>query len=376
MAMDPETAIIRGDHEQMLRHLTLYRDPSTRFTVTTPHGRCTLTPLGLAMEMPSGRFRAVLDALARVGGTDPNAPYEIVDHTRGIVIRTNALTHILARWFRENDPFLRQELLYSLIWGRAHAAAPALFEASPLHAGDEVPEYEARLSAASGQSLMAFQMAQRLSVPPIVSVSFELIRFGGARFLPGDPGALFATFAARSEDIPGTVRQMMLFLCPQKKSERAEIIAGGLLRRGQAAQGDLRRVVRGLDPDSGMSLLHMYVANCNASDTRVIVERLRMARDVYGLSLRTLTRDGRNARELAAASQTEFANRMQEAVEIVLQDETDRALAAAPALRLLPDEHVQRIGFYANLPILQYAEHLRRRRRALPTAGPPALQQA
>ena len=51
------------------------------------------------------------------------------------------------------------------------------------------------LSAASGQSLLGFQMSMRLDAPTSSTFITKLITMGHARFLPSDPDGLFVKWA-------------------------------------------------------------------------------------------------------------------------------------------------------------------------------------
>ena len=86
------------------------------------------------------------------------------------------------------------------------------------------------------------------------------------------------------------------------------------------------------------------------------MEKLRILRHVYGLSILTRTQDGRTVRELAAESPTTFSNHMREAVAMAREEELlkqSRALAAARglALRHLPREPIEIIGKLSGLPL-------------------------
>ena len=64
-------------------------------------GECVLTPLAYANEESGYEFPHVLDILLRVcRDIDVGKPYEIEDLKRGVTIRTNAPTHVLARGIR------------------------------------------------------------------------------------------------------------------------------------------------------------------------------------------------------------------------------------------------------------------------------------
>ena len=65
-------------------------------------------------------------------------------------------------------------------------------------------------------------------------------------------------------------------------------IAGGLLAPGEEASGQLRRLVQSFDAASKLNILHLVVAyGITLSDKNEILEKLRMLRDVYGLSVLT-----------------------------------------------------------------------------------------
>ena len=338
-------AILRENIRDMLENLHIYRNPSTRFQMNTWSGRCTLTPLALAMEYPQYHFQLVLNALVQEAGINPSEPYEILDHKKGIRIRTNALTHMLARWNPEKNDVCREGVLLALILEGADATAPALYEASPLlHDGGELPPYERALTAASGQSLMAFQMANSLQERTSFNLPSDLIERGHARFLPADPPGLFVMHLQKSDHTPSAIEGVMMWLCPPEGWLSFMKIAGGMLQPGEVASGELRRIVQGFDPDSGMNLLHMYVAYGSNHDASVIREQLCMLRDVYGLNWLTPTKDGRSLATLAKNSTAPFAQQMHAVVLELIEYEQTYSMAAAQALHNLPSLAVKEIG--------------------------------
>ena len=98
----PIHVIMIEDADAMLEQLDIYHNPDTRFHVRTWSWECVLTPLALAVEIASFNFAKVLSVLVTVNnaGIKPSEPYLIDDITEGLHIRTNALTHLLARWGR------------------------------------------------------------------------------------------------------------------------------------------------------------------------------------------------------------------------------------------------------------------------------------
>ena len=321
-------------------------------------GPCTLPPLALAVEEPGYYFHIVVSVLVDAAGIDPSAPYEIVSPGRRV--RTTPLTHLLARWNRNKTESCRNQVLNNLIAAGADAAAPALFEPS----GSELTPYERALADASGQSLMAFALGQRLQCRVPFYFVEDMVERGGARFRPADPPALFASWVHRTADeYDWSLARVVDFLCPLAESHAYRRIAGGMLRPGEVARGELRRVVQGLDPVSGLNLLHMYVVGGGECDLPRTVERLRLLRDVYGLSLLARTRDGASATALATRP------RMREAVALVLDEELlprRRALVVAQRLRMLPHLPLAMIGSHAELPLLgarEVDERLSHRRK-------------
>ena len=117
------------------------------------------------------------------------------------------------------------------------------------------------------------------------------------------------------------------------------------------------------------------------SDKNEILEKLRMLRHVYGLSVLTPTQDGRTVTALAAESRSKFSNQMQEAIAMARKEELlqqRRALAAARglALRHLPSlqprEPIEIIGNLSGLPLERAAsinEVIDQRRRARESRG-------
>ena len=78
-------------------------DLKTRFHVRTWRGECMLTPLAFAVEIATFDFALVVSVLVRKAGINPSEPYVIDDLKRELHIRTNALTHLLARWGKNNN---------------------------------------------------------------------------------------------------------------------------------------------------------------------------------------------------------------------------------------------------------------------------------
>ena len=331
-------AIVRQSGDGMLHHLDIYRNPETRFEVTTWSGQCVLTPLALAVEEPGLIFETVLDVLVRGAHIDPSAPYVIIDLSQGLCIRTNALTHLLARWDSSKYEKCREGVLKSLMAAGANAMAPALYEVTPLEDGrGEIPPYERALSAASGQSLLAFQMSQDLHVPTPFYFITDLIKEGHARFLPADPPGLFVRFALDPRRSESIVQNVIDFLCPSAESP--------------PAHGELCRIVHGMDLLSGWNALHLFVARGNVRSIPKIQEQLRMLKGVYGLSLLTHTLDGQDVTALAAASRAFYATQMQAAVQDELR--WPRAMLVARKLHDMPSLPMHEIEKYTGLPLLE-----------------------
>ena len=69
------------------------------------------------------------------------------------------------------------------------------------------------MSAASGQSLMAFQMSMLLDSPTPRNFITDLIMMGHAHFLPSDPDGLFVKWALKARcDTELDVRDVINFL--------------------------------------------------------------------------------------------------------------------------------------------------------------------
>ena len=127
----PIHAIVIEDTDAMLEQLDIYRNPDTRFHVRTWSGECVLTPLALAVEMASLNFPKVLSVLVNNAGINPSGLYVIDDITQGLHIRTDALTHVLARWDIHTSPESRTKVLHTLLQYGADATVPALYEVTP-----------------------------------------------------------------------------------------------------------------------------------------------------------------------------------------------------------------------------------------------------
>ena len=346
----PIHAIVHEREDEMLNYLAIYIDPDTRFEVTTGSGRCILTPLALAVEVPGDLFQIVVAVLVNHAHIDPSAPYVIDDMKRGVRIRTNALTHLIARWNHQKKPTQSYIVLKSLIAHGADARAPALYEVAPLWEHGMIPPYERALSSLSGQSLMAFLLSGTNREPPPISCMNVLIQQGHARFLSVDPDGLFVRYVLDRNIPDWYIDDVMGFLCP---SEACYPIAGGLVARGDIARGELRRIVQSFDAQSGMNILHAVVALRENHDKGETMDLLRKLRVVYGLSLLTPTKDGHSVTELAQTADTiMFPQLTQAAVAEMLMEEQRLALAAAHALHHLPSLAVKEIGNESGLPIL------------------------
>lgn len=204
-------AIVCENEDLMLECVHSYLpENGVSFTVETWSGRCSLPPLGLAVEVPGAYFHRVLDILVKEAGVNPSEPYVIRDFARGVEIRTNALTHMLARWNPRAYNTYRGNVLRSLLLSGADANAPALYEVTPL--GSAV------LTAASQQSLMAFQMVQALPCPPPFTFVADLVNIGGARWREADLPGLFVTAVAQNQNFEYEwhlpLDAIMDFLCP------------------------------------------------------------------------------------------------------------------------------------------------------------------
>ena len=230
----------------------------------------------------------------------------------------------------------------------ADATVPALYEVTPHVAGGAISTKQRILSAASGRSLMAFQMSMHLDVPSPYNFITDLIMMGHARFLPSDPDGLFVKWALQAHHDPEwDIEYVIDFLCPLETAHR-------LLARGQKASGQLLRLVRSFDSASKMNILHLFVACGNFYYTNEILEKLRMFHHVYGLGVLTRTQDGRTVRALAAESRKPFSDHMREAVDIAVEEELLEqrcALVAARGLQRLPSSAIEMIGTFSGLPL-------------------------
>ena len=185
-------------------------------------------------------FPKVLSVLVNNAGINPNEPYVMDDLKKGLRTRTNALTHFLVQWEKYKSPKCSTEVLHTLLRYGADARAPALYEVTPLVEGREIFEEQRILCAASGQSLMAFQMSLPLGVPPPSNFITDLIQMGHERFLPSDPDGLFVKWALQAWGVEDEID----FLCPSETTHQRRPIVGGLLAPGEEASGQLRRLVQ------------------------------------------------------------------------------------------------------------------------------------
>jgi hypothetical protein len=377
-------AIARQEIDHMRACIGVYRDTPAFTDVETWSCRCTMPPLALAIEVPGYRFHNVLNVLVQEVGVDLSAPYEIIDQVRNVRIRTTALTHVLARWDHQKTECCRDGVATALIQAGADATAPALYVVTPLmtrsssstralrEAGADESlfyEFSASMAAASGQSLLAFQLSQRLERPtPFYFVS-DYITFGGACFRATDPAALFVTalsLADTSTKHRFLLHRIIEFLCPLDYGPHvmprfllcASTPVGRLLLSQPTGCDDLKRIVCGVDTAVGMNILHCYAAHGVDLDVRSIMVRVRALRDVYGLDLLQLTSDGRTLSMLVAGiTTTDIARQnMHTGVMRVLDEDVfaprHLALAAAQALRALPPLAMHLIGRHARLPML------------------------
>ena len=358
-------AIETSNRDKMLQHLDIYQNPNTRFRVNTWNGECSLTPLAFAMEVPSYDIDTVLSVLVNEAHINLNEPYEIEDFAKGLCIHTNALTHVLARWNREKTPMCRTVVLCALIIRGANATAPALYEVKFMEGTSAISKEQRLLRAANGQSLMGFLMSASLKEPtPPCGFINILIETGKARFLLSDPDGLFVKWVLSSLSYRNTddhyagsdLEFLMDFLCPLQRRNK---IAGGLVAPGAKASGELRRLVRSVDSESGMNILHCFVLYAEEGTTEdEIVDRFRMFRDVYGLSILLHTKDGYTARDLAQSVHGEVGDQMRSAVNVAINEELQiqrSALAAARALSSLPLLPIQEIGRHVELPLVSAA---------------------
>ena len=160
-----------------------------------------------------------------------------------------------------------------------------MYEVIPLVEGGAISKKQGTLSAASGQSLIAFQMSMLLDVPPPENFISSLMMVGNARFLPSDPDGLFVKWALQlGGDPEWDIEFVIDFLCPLETMHKRRPIAGGLLAPEEEASGQLHRLISSIDSVSDINL-HFFVAYGNFYNTNEIVETFRMLRHVYGLSM-------------------------------------------------------------------------------------------
>ena len=101
-------ATVIEDADAMREYLDIYRNPNTRFHARIWSGECMLTPLALAVEFAGQAldFATILSVFVNIAGINPNEPYVIDDFTGRLSIRTNALTHLLALWKKDEGRFV------------------------------------------------------------------------------------------------------------------------------------------------------------------------------------------------------------------------------------------------------------------------------
>ena len=176
---------------------------------------------------------------------------------------------------------------------------------------------------------------------------------GNARFPPSDT-------EGRAQHLGGDpewdIEFVTVFLCPLETTHKRRPIAGGVLAPGEKASGQLRRLVRTFDSGSKMNILHLFVAYGDLYNTHEILEKFRMLRHVYGLSVLTPARDGRTARALAVDSRKPFSDHLREAVAVTVEEERCLAPIAAQAPHSWPSVPVQEMERYTGLPWLQAAQ--------------------
>ena len=86
----------------------------------------------------------------------------------GLRKRTNALTHFITRRRNTENEETHIRVLHALLQYGADARAPALYKLTPRVEGEEIYPKEQILSAASGQSLMAFRITFNALIASIV----------------------------------------------------------------------------------------------------------------------------------------------------------------------------------------------------------------
>ena len=72
-------------------------------------------PLALALKIASFNFAKVLSVLVNGAGINPNEPYVIDDFRKGLHIRTNVLTHLIALWRVSETELCSAEVLHALL---------------------------------------------------------------------------------------------------------------------------------------------------------------------------------------------------------------------------------------------------------------------
>ena len=79
------------------------------------------------MEIAAFNFPNVLSVLVNNAGINPNEPYVIDDLKTGLLICTNALTHLITQWGGSETEECCTKVLHTLLKCGADARAPALY---------------------------------------------------------------------------------------------------------------------------------------------------------------------------------------------------------------------------------------------------------
>ena len=138
-------------------------------------------------------------------------------------------------------------------------------------------------------------------------------------------------------------------------------IAGGLLTPGEKASAQLRRLARSFDSASKMNILQLFVAcGIGPGDTKEFLEKLRMLRHVYGLSVLTLTQDGLTGRsslqnnvrlfQIICVRQSLWQGRRSYSNSVVVRCPQPEGLQFKVANRRLPSLAIKMIGKLSGLP--------------------------
>ena len=374
-------AIQFGNIAEMRWHLPIYRAGAVFTGYTYANNcRCSAQALGLTIETCGVGSPEIVEVLVTEAGVNPNAPYEFDDLTLGVRMRTNALTHLFARWNLDNNAteLWYLGMLVSLLNAGADANAPPLFEVTDLHSVNAgIPAHDQRIEtlmrldtkrhAAWSERLLLYVMSPRymdaMRLPPSFQVIRALIEFGHAHFTEHDPDGLLASYVDNSKSHSRfNMNQIMAYLVEMAEAQP---------HLGDVRDQDWRalcRIVRGVDPDTGRNLMHIWVeflCSVPPHSVKDVAHGLRIFRDVYRISpLASRIRhanDRRNITEIAAMGDTHSNALVRQAISTVIEEERTQqthAMATAQVLYRLPTTAVVDIGKRAGFSMMEDALRL------------------